>query len=389
MNDVSPGRQIPALTGIRGIAALYVVLFHYAGLTGLKGKIPFISHGFIAVDLFFVLSGFVMALSYQHMFADNFSFASYRKFLGRRIARIYPIYIVTTVAALMLIYFGFDHWIKWNVAPGKIWAAKFIINGLLVQAWGIANSINDPSWSLSSEWAAYVLFPILVVPSLFRSPAAAWVFAAFGFALLAGLAIYVGHTNHDGRFATLQGSTYLYGTPVLRCITEFTLGLVAFRFAGSAWGRALRSSAFACPLICVAIFGLLWSKQSDLAVILLFPLLVISLASGAAHVPGRLLSTRLAEYLGILSYSVYLIHSLLMPLILFIGQTARARGVAHGMAIGCLVAFLLVLILAHCSYYLIEEPSRRMLRKLFDRQHSKPLESTLTGKAPETPAAGT
>ncbi len=387
MNDVSPRRQIPALTGIRGLAALYVVLFHYAGMTGISGKIEFISHGYIAVDLFFVLSGFVMALSYQHIFADNFSFASYRKFLGRRIARIYPIYFVTTIAALALIYFGLDRTVSWNVASGKLWAVKFVINGLLIQAWGLANSINEPSWSLSAEWAAYLLFPILVIPSLFRSPAAAWVFACVSVALLAAVAIYGGHTTHFSRLATLQAGTYLYGIPVLRCLSEFTLGLVAFRFAGSGWGRFLRSNAFACPLICFAIFGLLWSQQSDMAIVLLFPLLVISLASGAAHVPGRLLSTWPAEYLGILSYSLYLIHILLEPLILFMGHTARMHGVAHGMVIGCLLGLLLALILSHCSYYLIEEPSRRMLRMLFDRRDSKVVESTLTGKAAETPGA--
>jgi hypothetical protein len=114
-------------------------------MTGISGKIEFISHGYIAVDLFFVLSGFVMALSYQHIFADNFSFASYRKFLGRRIARIYPIYFVTTIAALALIYFGLDRTVSWNVASGKLWAVKFVINGLLIQAWGLTLFISKPS----------------------------------------------------------------------------------------------------------------------------------------------------------------------------------------------------------------------------------------------------
>jgi len=384
VNDVSPGPNIPALTGIRGIAALYVITFHYFGHSETGGNFQFFGHGYIAVDLFFVLSGFVMALSYQHMFAGHFSFASYRKFLGRRIARIYPIYFITTLAALALFYFGVSHSVKWGVASDKIWAVKFLINVALVQAWGIANSINLPAWSLSAEWAAYVLFPILVVPCLFKSAATAWVFAAFSVAVLAAVAIYSGHTTPYGSPATLRTDTYRHGIPVFRCLSEFSLGLIAFRFAGLPWGRFLRSSSFASPVICLTIFVLLWWKQSDLAIVLLFPFLVISLASGAAHIPGRLLSTRPAAYLGNLSYSVYLIHLLVRPLIDFIYQTARAHGVAHGHIIGGVLALVLALILAHFSYHLIEAPGRRMLRTLFEGRARTEAESAPAGEAWES-----
>ena len=99
-----PRSEIRSLTGIRGIAALYVVLFHY--LSGRPFTSPlstFLNHGYLAVDLFFALSGFVLALNYSHLFATGLNWPNFLAFLGRRLARIYPLYLVLTLLALIAV----------------------------------------------------------------------------------------------------------------------------------------------------------------------------------------------------------------------------------------------------------------------------------------------
>ena len=88
-------QQIRPLTGIRGLAASYVVAYRAPVLSWIRQS-EFLRHGYLAVDLFFVLSGFVMAMSYSRMFASGFSPRHYGAFLIRRLARIYPLYLLVT-----------------------------------------------------------------------------------------------------------------------------------------------------------------------------------------------------------------------------------------------------------------------------------------------------
>ena len=93
-------REIRALTGLRGIAALYVVFFHANGLHAFPSVVrPFVSHGYMAVDLFFILSGFVMAMTYGGLFENGFNFNNFKTFLLLRLARIYPLASTTMCCA--------------------------------------------------------------------------------------------------------------------------------------------------------------------------------------------------------------------------------------------------------------------------------------------------
>ena len=149
-------REIRALTGLRGIAALYVVAFHYLG--GLSFSNPMttlFAHGYLAVDLFLILSGFVMALNYAAAFTADFSFSTYLRFLWRRIARIYPLYIVMTLVSSLFFYFGI-----YKLAPfEKSLTTVVVLNAGMVQSWGLSSSLDAPAWSITAEWAAYLLFP--------------------------------------------------------------------------------------------------------------------------------------------------------------------------------------------------------------------------------------
>jgi peptidoglycan/LPS O-acetylase OafA/YrhL len=190
-------RNIKSLTGLRGVAAVYVVAFHYSiGLPFSNPFTTFLAHGYLAVDLFFVLSGFVMALNYGHMFVSGWSAAAYRRFLGRRIARVYPLYLAGTIAACFLVLAGCLE--APRSAPIGLALA---LNVIMVQAWGFVESLDGPGWSISAEWAAYLLFPALLVPTLFGRPAIAWLSAFACAGVLAALcalpASFVGNARPE------------------------------------------------------------------------------------------------------------------------------------------------------------------------------------------------
>jgi peptidoglycan/LPS O-acetylase OafA/YrhL len=137
----SPG-EIRPLTGLRGIAALYVVSYHHRlGVPFSNPLTTSLAHGYLAADLFFVLSGFVMALTYSHMFARGWSMAAYVRFLGRRAARIYPLYFVATLAAFVFILAGALE--APRLAP---LGTALTLNLLLIQAWGFVGSLDGPAW---------------------------------------------------------------------------------------------------------------------------------------------------------------------------------------------------------------------------------------------------
>jgi peptidoglycan/LPS O-acetylase OafA/YrhL len=166
---VQAKREIRSLTGLRGIAAVYVVIFHYFLGVGMSNPLKtLLAHGYLGVDLFFVLSGFVMALNYGHLFETGFSFLAYRTFLGRRIARIYPLYVAGTLVGFVLTQAALIEPLRSGSTSGNL-----VANLLMVQSWGVGQSYDPPAWSISTEWAAYLLFPLLVVPAVLRGSLAA------------------------------------------------------------------------------------------------------------------------------------------------------------------------------------------------------------------------
>src|SRR5436190_14363012 len=150
---------------MRGFAALWVVLFHlqsgpFSHGISLPGE--FIRHGFWGVDVFFVLSGFILSYVYEASFVGKIVPADYFHYLGLRLARIYPLHLVTFAAAFACYIWSV------TIGHGTATTANFgfheaIMNLTLLHAWGTTKSLswNDVSWSISAEWFAYVF---LLVP---------------------------------------------------------------------------------------------------------------------------------------------------------------------------------------------------------------------------------
>jgi peptidoglycan/LPS O-acetylase OafA/YrhL len=369
---MAQSNEIKPLTGLRGVAALYVVSFHYLeGLTLSNPGKTFLAHGYLAVDLFFVLSGFVMALSYARMFRNGFTLANYRKFLGRRLARVYPLYLAGTVLALLLILLG---WLPY-IRSGPL-GITFIANLFMVQTWGISGSLDTPGWSISTEWAAYLLFPLLLIPALYRRASYAWLSGVIALAVLCVLcSIPVSAAHKDSADSVLNLSDPRFALPLWRCLSEFLLGLLAFRIASGATDLFRESRSWISILLVLAALVALTIPRSDLFFVFLLPPLIAVLSDGE-HLPQRILSAEAAQFAGRLSYSIYLVHVLFTGALDFIHHQVSRLGLPHGQSYGAVVCIVLTLLCSWLAHKHVEVPARQWLRRVLETKQEPVFETS-------------
>lgn len=263
-----------ALTPLRGVAALAVLMFHVTLLLKLEFR------GYLAVDLFFFLSGFVLMEAYGAM---ALSPRVYGRFLKNRLARLYPVHLLMLVLLLPLL--GSD--------------PEFSLSGLaasllLVQGPWHGMCWNYPSWSISAEWHAYLLFPLFAV-ALRDKAARALVAVLLSCGAVLALAV------------TMHGDADITNGPgvLLRCLPEFVAGMALHRLrAMGALPRWSRSTvAFVAALVVLA--GVEAAGWPDLLVILLLPILLLAAATDGSRV-SRFLMGGPWPFLGRISYSLYL-----------------------------------------------------------------------------------
>jgi peptidoglycan/LPS O-acetylase OafA/YrhL len=357
-------REIKSLTGLRGVAAMYVVFHHFfLGVLFTNPFTTFLAHGYLAVDLFFVLSGFVMALNYRHLFERGFSKAALLAFLSRRIARVYPLYFVATICAFMLILVG------WLGDPSvHSLKASLGLNLAMVQAWGFGPSLDGPAWSISAEWAAYLLFPALLSIALLRKVLWSWLLAVSCVAVLLLLCALPAELVHNARpLAILDLHNSYLCMPVWRCLPEFSLGILSARVLGTPVAEWLSFNRWAPTGICMFVLTLISIPRTDLAVVLLFPLLILCLVSDTS-LPGRVLRSGPIHYLGVISYSIYLVHDLLGSAMGGIHQYFHAHGAAHAQTYAAGFGVFFTLLISIGAYKTIESPGRRFVRKLLEER---------------------
>jgi peptidoglycan/LPS O-acetylase OafA/YrhL len=160
--DVSKARDLPTLTGLRGIAAFAVLFYHIRG--GMAGFAPegvtaVLARGYLAVDLFFVLSGFILWWTYGAAFAEQ-GRAAIVPFIIRRFARIFPLHLAIMAA---MIGFALLLTLSGRALGTQYPLAELPAHLVLVQNWGFTDALswNDPAWSISAEWAAYLLLAMI------------------------------------------------------------------------------------------------------------------------------------------------------------------------------------------------------------------------------------
>jgi peptidoglycan/LPS O-acetylase OafA/YrhL len=364
----TPSSEIRAMTGLRGIAALMVVVYHFYPGDALPagGLRLFVTKGYLWVDLFFILSGFLMAMTYGKLFAGRWSLRTWLSFLWKRLARVYPLYIVI-VAATLAYTLGSYGSPKDPSGLSSIGLNRPLVdvvaNVLLMQSWGISRSVDGVAWSLSTEWGAYLLFPLLAWLALFERRGTAVAVALAVAAIVVGT---VGLTMQDGAYHSGPLDAYDGTTvqPMLRCFGGFVLGLLTFRVSQSprllAWVSHDVIAALAVMLL-VAGFA---TGAHDLVVYPLFAVIVLALYGNRGWI-ARIFGCRPVHWLGLVSYSLYLLH------IYFLGPRdsldqwfqARLPDGTAGFAADAVICVTL-LTLSGLAYRGIEEPGRRWMRCL-------------------------
>ena len=352
---IRPATEIKALTSLRGIAALMVVAQHFSATSQIHAatNIPsLVPHGYVAVDLFFVLSGFIMGYTYAGDFQAR-GIGAMPGFLLKRVARIVPLNTAAVLAIVLLgVLSGSDMFYR-----SSHLAFDVLCNLLLVQGLGIGLNLNGPSWSISVECAAYLVFPLFLALALSRIRLVTIIVLLVCAGVLASVALQRPRLGLD-----VEGGTMA----LTRCFTEFYFGLVTFRVVrGGRCHGWLRTDGLAIAAAVWALGAL--ALRVDLIAVMSFPLVIATLACNDSAV-SRLLSRRPPYFLGEISFSIYLLHAPLRPMWLALGQAAHPAPLNAPLALAfAACGTALVIPVAWAGYVLVERPGRRWVRALAGR----------------------
>lgn len=292
--------ELRALTSVRGIAAWLVVLYHIrASIAGLPARVVHaLSYGYLAVDFFFLLSGFVIWLAWGARLREGGP-GTAAEFLRRRIARIWPLHaVVLTGTVLMAVALAATG----RTNPEQYPFADLPLHYLLVQNWGLADlAWNDPAWSISCELFAYLMFVAVAgAIDLRRLSTPALVAAAVGLLIVLHGVFRVRGLAHLGDLIPQMG--------IIRCVLQFACGatIAALWLRWRDRSRVPAVSA-ACIAVAAAVPTLSGWVPETLGVPLAFAALLLMLAL-TAGIPGNPVEGRILHYLGEISFATYLAH---------------------------------------------------------------------------------
>lgn len=370
------------LDSIRGIAATSVVIHHLLLMPTFLAAFPhnawincsFFRSAWLLVDLFFVLSGIVMSLSYVDGDFERFSL---REFMVRRLARVYPLHIVMLLANLLFRLLRIS-----LVVAGIVVAAptafevnnaySFLLNVLLLHSMGFIDylSWNAPSWSISVEFYTYLVFGLIVLIAQ-RMRSIAWFYALSGILVVGSLIVIVFVLGKES-----LGLQTDFG--ILRCFVSFFLGVLTVRVVRSLPARprpvtqgALQVLAMTASVVLVSIVEAI-PAASFLAPLTFALFLGSLLAFPQALLVPRILVARPLVWLGRRSYSIYMVHALVVLLAEYFVRAIGPRTIATldsiwaGLpaSLNLAVSLAAVLAVSHLTYIYIEIPGGRFLRNL-------------------------
>jgi len=360
---------LPSLTALRGLAALWVMLFHIDVSLFYRDLGPVLPHdwsglitsGYLWVDFFFILSGFVITHVYSGKFAHGWNQLTAIQYIRARFLRIYPLHFFTLILLLVFSQFivSFYPTIMDDSLRSYFDFAALPSNLLLTNAMKqhVYLSWNIVSWSIGAEWWTYfVAIGLLILVAKVRALGAA-LFIGLGFSLLILL-----RELHPGSNLDI---TFDYG--FFRCLFEFTIGVGLYQIYRAGFARHYLSkdiSIFAIFALLVIIFH--W-KLNDLWAIPLFALLTIASAYNRATT-HRFLDTKPLQYLGKISYSVYLMHGVwfmvFWAFLPIIKQTYQIEQMPLAPRIFYLALFVTLSVAsAALTYRYVEVPGRKIFLK--------------------------
>ncbi len=371
--DSKPRYEI--LDGLRGVAALIVVVFHLFE-TYSKGPVyQIVNHGYLAVDFFFVLSGFVVGYAYD----DRWDRMTLGSFFKRRLVRLHPMVILGSLVGALLYYFGASAFPMISETPWWIVLLIFLLGCTMLPAlpkwdirgWGETNPLNGPSWSLMWEYIANILYALFIrrlpllllgilalcaaVPTLdltlnlnlfgLLTPERQAVYTVIGGWCITPEQVYIGATR------------LLY--PFLAGLLLSRLGLKIRLRGGFWWCSLLIAVVLAMPYVGSTTTPWIDGAYQAVAILLLFPLIV---AAGAGSRITGSRGTAVCRFLGEISYPLYITH---YPLIYMQMAWAKEHPDAPlGTAVFVGVSVIVLAVgLAWASLKLYDQPVREWLRR--------------------------
>lgn len=375
-----PGNPLPSkpryeiLDGLRGVAAAIVLLYHHFEVNGLGLTTSPINHGYLAVDFFFILSGYVVGYAYD----DRWNRMSTWTFFKRRLVRLHPMIVLSTLVGLLFFYFGTG-----DMFPlvGETPVGKLLVVALLglfmipvpvsmdVRGWAEVSPINGSGWTLYFEYFANIIYALFIrrfprwLLALFVAASA---FLTLNVAL--GWDVFGTLGERPGTAYTMVGGWALTAPELTigftRLLFPFFAGLLLSRLG---WKIRVRGGFLWCSLLLVVLLAMprvggeahgLWNGMYEAACILLFFPVVVLMGAGSVTT-GR--TAKACKFLGDISYPLYITQYPIVFTLLggWISNTPEATTaqVVFTSVMSCLFCFAA----AYASLKLYDEPVRRWL----------------------------
>jgi peptidoglycan/LPS O-acetylase OafA/YrhL len=352
--------HLAVLDGLRGTAAISVVVFHFQelSLAHVRPDSLWLRHAHLAVDFFFCLSGYVIAYAYD----DRRERMSTADFLRARLIRLHPMVVFGLLLGLASFVFdpfnaaaAVHPWLHAQTAPFWKLAADTTAGFLMLPAWPLPNRfgayfpLNAPSWSLMWEYVASVVFGLLLWRQRRSWLLPTVIVAAIGVVLVA---YTVGHLSVGFAWEQMPAA-------FTRTAFSFCFGVLLFRYRVAIRARVgwvVLSLAMVALFIAPVPERLNWLYESWV-VLLLFPLIV---ACGAGA-PSNRITQPLCSFLGRISYPVYMIH---YAFVMIFANLRAARGTDNDF-LPWLIAILtgLIVLFSYAVLVLYDEPARRWLQQ--------------------------
>ncbi|TPG67479.1 acyltransferase family protein [Hymenobacter nivis] len=361
--DTKPHYHI--LDGLRGVAAITVVCFHLFEAYATSHLDQRINHGYLAVDFFFILSGFVVGYAYD----DRWKTLAVKEFLKRRLIRLHPLVVIGAIIGAAVFYFqGCAAWDVSQVSGARLLGATLLNAGLIpatpgaeIRGVGEMFPLNGPSWSLLFEYVGTLLYAFFIRRLSTKALAALVLLAGFG---LAAFAIWGPYGDICVGFS-LTGDNVLGGT--LRMLFSFSAGLLLARVfkpvpvKGAFWLGSLTIIILsAMPRLGGSENLWLNGLYETVCFAIVFPALVCLGASG--KITDKI-TARVCHFLGDISYPLYMVH---YPFIYLYYAWVKNQNLTFTQSLpGAFALVVGSVLLAYLCLKLYDEPVRRFLTRQF------------------------
>ena len=364
MTQLAYPQDLKPLTSLRFIAAFWVLLYHFKDHLGLNmSQVGLVADGYLGVDLFFTLSGFILAHVYLTTLEDGRF--GYGGFLKNRLARVYPMHLAA-LAAMIVLFVGASALGAGVGSPDAFKLSDLPAHLFMIHAWGTTEAVgwNFPSWSISAEWAAYLLFP-LVAGLVLKAKRWSGAVALGALALCVASFWALSNLHHVLPGVGRDFSQMTAQIGALRILPSFLLGVALYAFGRNhaapkswAWPIVAVSAGWVVAVTMLNLWeGLTWFGLAGL---------LYGLAETSRHKIDAPMSGRVFVFLGAASYALYMIH---LPIDIVWFHTLERFGITEtsdlSLRIGAIVGVFVVCIAASIvAYLVIEEPARKWIRKL-------------------------